>query len=201
MSGTVIAMPDRPRRCLIALGDHEPVLVEDELQLLRVGVEVLLGVRHEVPVLRPRGVVDLGEGVHVFAQLPAAHRAHADAVLGLAPSRRARQITGSTLSRSVTSRFHISRSIALVIPACSHSAAGSRAGATAGGSSARSSKPSIRMPLSSFIVKSAGPDHPLPAALAQPGLRRRRAAPSSASWSSSNSRNPNQPQRLPLVAR
>ena len=84
----LVEIGDRDRHAdhlagVFALGDHEPVLVEGKLQLLGEGVEILLGVRHEVPVLRPRCVVDLAEELHVFAQLAAAHRAHADPVLAL----------------------------------------------------------------------------------------------------------------------
>jgi hypothetical protein len=51
MSGTVMAIAAVSP--VGRLGDHEPVAVEDELHLLRVDVEVALGVGHEAPVLAP----------------------------------------------------------------------------------------------------------------------------------------------------
>ena len=78
------------------------------------------------------------------------------------------------------------------------SAPGSRAGARAARIIGRRSKPSIRMPLSSFIAKSPGrPCAPCRARAAS--RRRRRAAPRAPRGRRSNSRNPNQPQSLPLV--
>src|SRR5262245_58649237 len=74
---------DAHRLAVGLLGDHEPVRVEHEVQLLRVGVQVALRVRDEAPVPRPRLVVDLGERVEVASQGAAAHVADADAVLRL----------------------------------------------------------------------------------------------------------------------
>ena len=199
MSGNVIAMPTTSP-VSIALGDHDQCLSNDELQLLGVGVEVLLRVRHEVPVLRPRRVVDLGERVEVFAQLPAAHRAHADPVLAL-----------DLLGELEDHRQHLVAVRDLEVPhqqvhrlgharACSMQLLVVAADATAGRIIGRRSKPSIRTPLSSFMVKSRRADHPLAAraARSQP-CGGRRAAPPAASGSSSNSRNPNQPQCVLLV--
>src|SRR3954467_8586371 len=66
----------------VLLGHHEPGRVEDELQLLGVVVEVLLGVRREAPVVRPGRVVDVGEAIHVASQRAARHLADLHAVLG-----------------------------------------------------------------------------------------------------------------------
>ena len=67
----------------VLLGHHEPGGVEDELHLLGVVVEVLLGVGREAPVRRPRRVVDVGEAVHVAPQRAPRHLADVHAVLGL----------------------------------------------------------------------------------------------------------------------
>src|SRR5215211_4055983 len=70
-------------RLPVPLGDHEPVAVEDQLQLLGVVVEVLLRVGNEAPILAPGLVVDPGEGVELLPQPPAAHLADGDPVLWL----------------------------------------------------------------------------------------------------------------------
>src|SRR5437763_7015918 len=68
---------------LAGLGDHEPVPVEHELELHRVGVHVLLRVGHEAPVAPPGRVVDLPESLEVAPQTATPHLADADAVLRL----------------------------------------------------------------------------------------------------------------------
>src|SRR4051794_29837173 len=73
---------DRDRdRLLAALGDHEPIAVVHERQLLGEHVEVGLGVRLEVPVLAPGRVVDVGEALELLAEAQERHLAQRDAVL------------------------------------------------------------------------------------------------------------------------
>ena len=103
------------------------------------------------------------------------------------------KITGSTFSRSVTSRFHISRSIALVIPACSMQLL--VVGRVPRLQDHRAQVEALDQHAALVVHREVrGPDHPLAAALAQPrlgGVEQRAAA---TSGSSSNSMKPNQPQ-------
>ncbi len=92
MSGTVIAIATASVSFSATMNQSRSI---DELEVERVGVEILLGVRHESPVARPRRVVDAGEVVEFAAQVPARHLADAGSRAWSRPARRSRAAPGS----------------------------------------------------------------------------------------------------------
>ena len=97
----LVDVGDRQRggdRLAVDLGDHEPVLVEHQLHLLRVGGDVLVGERHEVPVLGPRGVVDLREARPCPARGAAGTSSGSSPHAWSAPARRCRGSPSSARS-------------------------------------------------------------------------------------------------------
>jgi hypothetical protein len=82
----LVEVGDGQRRChglVAALGEHDPVRIE-QVPVLLGGVDHLpLGQRHEPPVVLPGGVVDLDESPRLRFQIPLAKVADGDAMLGL----------------------------------------------------------------------------------------------------------------------
>ncbi len=101
-------------------------------------------------------------------------------------------MTGSTLSRSVTSRFHISRSIALVRPVLLHQAL--VVGRVPRLEDHRAQLEALDQDAALVVHREVrGPDHALAAALRSHACAASSSEPST-SGSSSNSTKPNQPQ-------